>query len=494
MNDSVRQGLRELVARHGPAVVEDRRRCEGLLRDHFGEHRREVSALTSALEERVPHDLLAATPATPREVLLARLARRLTDHLALAEDAARWSVSSWAFALGVVSEDELTNTEHQTAATANHATAQTASPSSTVPQQSSNALIVSADGGGDYASIGEALGRAADGARILVRPGVYDEAVTIDKDIEIVGDGPAEKIVVRSDRASCLTMRADRARVAGLTLRGENFFTVDIERGRLLLEDCDISSRTLSCVAVHGEEAAPLIRRCRVHDGADSGLYFFDGAAGALEDCEVYANTNVGVAVTAHARPSLTRTKIYDGGNAGLAVWGEGRAALEECDIYANRLAGVGASDEGKLTARACRIHEGHNTGVFVHRRGDATLEDCDVSGHREAEVAVESEGQLTALRCRVREGRGNGFFVRHGGKALIQECEVTGNAASGVSIGAGSLAAVVGCRVNANAGAGLKVEEGAAARVTGSDLTGNRLGPWETEEGAHLEGGDNVE
>ena len=52
---------------------------------------------------------------------------------------------------------------------------------------------------------------------------------------------------------------------------------VEVTRGRLLLEDCDISSRTLSCVAAHGDATEPLIRRCRVHDGADSGLYFFDG-------------------------------------------------------------------------------------------------------------------------------------------------------------------------------------------------------------------------
>lgn len=530
MNELPRQGLREIVARHGPSIVEDRRRCEGLLRDHFGEHRREVAVLTSALEEHVPQDLLAAPASTPREVLLARLARRLTDHLALAEEAARWAVNSWALALGIVSEDELKHIERQAASDTNEheeaapeklLTAQVAAPSSTAQQKTRQAvadvqassvasssanvssngssLVVSSDGRGDYASINEALKHAAPGSRLVVRPGVYDEAVTIDKEIEIVGDGPVEQIVLKSDRASCVLMRAARARVAGLTLRGEaggdeGFFTVEIAGGRLLLEDCDITSRTLSCVAVHGDATEPLIRRCRIHDGADSGLYFFDGAAGALEDCAVYANANVCVAVTARAHLSITRTKIYDGGNAGLAVWGEGEAALEECDIYGNRLAGVGVNDAGKLTARACRIHEGHNTGVFVHRRGDATLEDCDISGHREAEVAVETEGQLTALRCRVRRSHGNGFFVRFGGQALIQDCDVTGNAGSGVSIDTGSLAVVLNCRVNANAGAGVRVEKGGAARVSDSDLTDNRLGPWDTEDGAHVEGGGNVE
>ena len=87
---------------------------------------------------------------------------------------------------------------------------------------------------------------------------MYEEGVIIDEQVEIVGDGPVEKIVIRSAAASCIQMRAAaQARVAGLTLQGvagdgEGAFAVDIEQGRLVLEDCRITSETLSCVAVHG--------------------------------------------------------------------------------------------------------------------------------------------------------------------------------------------------------------------------------------------------
>jgi len=69
MNDGPRQTLRELVARHGPGLCSDARRCEALLRDHAGAHRREVNILVSALKERVPLDLLAGQSAVPREQL-----------------------------------------------------------------------------------------------------------------------------------------------------------------------------------------------------------------------------------------------------------------------------------------------------------------------------------------------------------------------------------------------------------------------------------------
>src|SRR5918993_2716545 len=113
MNDAPRQTLRELIARHGPGLCSDARRCEALLRDHAAAHRREVNTLVSALKERVPLDLLAAQSAMPRGLLAARLAKRLEDHLALTGEAARWAVDSWALALGVVTEAEVAEREEK---------------------------------------------------------------------------------------------------------------------------------------------------------------------------------------------------------------------------------------------------------------------------------------------------------------------------------------------------------------------------------------------
>lgn len=107
MNDAPRRTLRELIASHGPGLCSDARRCEGLLRDLCGEHRREINILVGALRERVPLDLLASRNSVPAGLLLTRLAKRLEAQLAMTEEASRWGVDSWALALGVVSDAEL---------------------------------------------------------------------------------------------------------------------------------------------------------------------------------------------------------------------------------------------------------------------------------------------------------------------------------------------------------------------------------------------------
>src|SRR5215210_3769035 len=107
MNSVPRQTLRRILAKYGNDLCGDARRCEALLKDLCGEYRREINVLTSAIEERIPLDLLAAVKTMPRDVLFTRLAKRLEDNLGLTKEASVWAVESWAFALNIITEAEI---------------------------------------------------------------------------------------------------------------------------------------------------------------------------------------------------------------------------------------------------------------------------------------------------------------------------------------------------------------------------------------------------
>ena len=84
-----REKLKELVQRTGETLLQDPDRCEGLLKDHCGSHRKEISALVGALEERVPLELKSSwqSAMTP-EAMRARLVQRLEENRGLAPDVA----------------------------------------------------------------------------------------------------------------------------------------------------------------------------------------------------------------------------------------------------------------------------------------------------------------------------------------------------------------------------------------------------------------------
>ena len=542
MNNLPRQKLLEIIRRHGREIITEPRRCEGLMRDNFPAHRREIAVLSTALEERIPADLLdPAKSQMPRAALFARLAARLHDEVAMEASAARWTVHTWAFALGIISPDELdgleeaherthdklddhaaaaqtdeqtTPTAHRQAArplpaqtsraTQSNAATHASSPASPADSSRSPArpsFVVALDGSGDFPTLTDAVRRAPAGSRLLVRPGIYNEGCLIDKPLEIVGDGTIEQIIVRATQSSCFVVQTDAATIRNLTLRGQSraggdhgdgFFAVDISHGRTLFDGCDISSDSLACIAIHNSTAAPVIRNCRIHHGVDSGVFAFDGAQGLIEACDIADNSNIGVAITGGASTSVRGCLIHDGADAGIVVWNRATSAVEGCDIYANRRANVGISDGGIVALRHCRIHDGDNTGVFTHRDGQATIEACNVYSHVEAEIAVTSGGDVRLRNSQIHDGQTHGIFVQDGGRALLEACDVFRNRASGVHVDANGVAVAHACHINDNGHVAVSCEPGGAVEVEGCDLTGNRGAAWLTSHGSRVVSGNN--
>ncbi len=102
MNELAREKLRQIVGRCGEEVLRDRSRCEGLLKDHCGSCRLEISALMGALEERVPVELNSSwqSSMTP-EAMRARMVQRLHEQRGLTPEVAAWAVDAWSYALDV---------------------------------------------------------------------------------------------------------------------------------------------------------------------------------------------------------------------------------------------------------------------------------------------------------------------------------------------------------------------------------------------------------
>jgi len=96
-------------------------------------------------------------------------------------------------------------------------------------------IVVDQSGDGHFTTIAEAVAAAQDGDTILVRPGTYVEAVVIDTDIELKGDGPVEEIVIMAPEDGptapaetstqedpyAILLRDSNATLSGLTFEGE---------------------------------------------------------------------------------------------------------------------------------------------------------------------------------------------------------------------------------------------------------------------------------
>ena len=307
-------------------------------------------------------------------------------------------------------------------------------PTSTLMIPEANDIVVDRNGQGDYDSVREALRHAPANARILVYPGVYRGLLILDRPVNLQAAGPREQTTLESFDESCLSMQTSSATVCGFTLssridsRAHPFSTVDISQGELLLEQCDISSESLSCITIHGQDANPTIRNCIIRDGHSDGIAITEHARGLIEDCEIVRNALAGVTIALDADPILRRCKIYDGQLSGVYIYQRGRGKIEDCDIYHNTLPGIAITQDGNPLVQQCKIHDGKQHGIFITEYGRGSIEHCQIFANAFSGVAIAKEGNPNVQHCQIYNNGRSGISARDRGHGVIEHCDIKYN------------------------------------------------------------------
>jgi len=193
-----------------------------------------------------------------------------------------------------------------------------------------------------YSTIRAALDAARVWDRVVVTEGIYREAVSIDRPVEIIGLGDRRNVVIEASSDNVITVQADQGRIANVTVRhvGNCCSGIKVTNGRLVIERNDISSSGLSCISIQGG-AWPSIHHNRIHGGNQEGIYIGEGASGMIEDNEIFENRFAGIAIRADANPKVRRNRIHSGVREGIYVGDHGRGLIDGNIVRENALAGI---------------------------------------------------------------------------------------------------------------------------------------------------------
>jgi F-box protein 11 len=320
-------------------------------------------------------------------------------------------------------------------------------PESRITKTEPLTCVVDPQHGGDFTSIAKAISEVQPGTRILVRKGVYKERLVIDKPLEIIGDGEAKDIVIQATGADVIMFQASMGRLANLTLQqlggSSEGYCVDIAQGRLELEDCDITSQSLACVAIHSG-ADPRLRRNHIHESkTGSGIYVYENAQGTIEDNDIFNNVLSGVEINTSSNPTLRRNRIHDGKQGGVFINEGGQGILEDNEIFANAHSGVNISTDANPTLRRNRIRDNKQCGVYVFERGQGILEDNDVLDNGFSGIYSRDRSNPILKNNRINKNSRFGIEVFENGGGTFENNDVTKNSRGAWSISADSEANV---------------------------------------------------
>ena len=306
-------------------------------------------------------------------------------------------------------------------------------------------LIVGSDG---YATIGAAVADARDGDTVLIRPGTYEESVTITKAISVVGDGDRNRVIVEGPGAPAFVLDHTTAALSNLTIAG-GAESPDAPEGSMLISGGAPLIDRLSLVGsgdkmrrgiVIGAAATPTIRGCAIRDMLFSAIEVNDGAGGTIESNEIFGGCLHGaITVTgAGTEPIIRNNAIRDVFWIGIHVEEGAGGTIESNEFFgAFFLGAIRVTDVGTdPTILKNSVHDGQGTGICVEDGASGTIEANEIFGQTWSKIFVGGTNTDPVIRKNtIRDGQGSGIFVHDGASGTIEAIEIFGNADPGIAV-----------------------------------------------------------
>lgn len=330
-----------------------------------------------------------------------------------------------------------------------------------------------------YKTITDAIKSAVPGTKIIVEPGIYHENIIINKEIELVGNGLVNEIIVYSKNKSTILMQTECATVSGLTIQqrgtsavNESHYAIDLPVGSLTIDNCDISSEIGHGIRIAQVNTSPVIQWCNIHDvqgvgifiasggnptirsckiynNKENGVWMIEKARGTIENCEIYSNTLSNVMIEKEADPVIKGCKIFNSEQDGVWVKEKGRGTIENCEFHHNEYPNVSIESEADPVIRGCKIYNSNQFGVWINERGRGTIENCEIHSNNFSNINIVSEADPVVKNCAIYNSiLDAGIKVEKNGHGTIENCEVYSNKTSNVMLLHHSDPVIRGCKI----------------------------------------------
>ena len=164
------------------------------------------------------------------------------------------------------------------------------------------------------------------------------------------------------------------------------------------MEDCDLSSESLACVAICNR-ANPILRRNKINNSNGCGVLVYDSGQGLLEENIITGNKLSGVEIRKQANPKIINNVIAKGKGSGIVIVDEGRGEILHNDIYNNASSGIKIKTGGNPIIKFNKIHHGKQRGVVVYDDGLGLIQENEISSFKTStygeQLLSENEPQI---------------------------------------------------------------------------------------------------
>lgn len=363
----------------------------------------------------------------------------------------------------------------------------------------------------DFDTITEAIHAANPDSRdrIYVAPGTYKESLEITVPVDIIGEGPIGSVIIEGNTANTILSTASEGSVSNVCLRQTgHWFCVDVEKGSIHIDGCDITNATLSAVKV-GKDGSPVIANNKIHDTHEAGVAVF-GGSGIIENNQFYKNrygsieivyqtanpiirnnlirNNRGYGIHVHtlSRPIIQGNTIHDNESDGISCWGGADPYVTANKIMRNRGDGIYIHEDGKGVFELNEIFNQKLDGIRTSKSCPSLLNNSIHNNDGDG-VRIVINANPIVQGNKIYENNRVGIHVYRDGCGTCTENHIFGNKNAGMQVYGGGNTQVLRNRIQYNRCTGIYVSDRASVSLQQNEISYNGDCGVEIVSGAHV-------
>lgn len=261
--------------------------------------------------------------------------------------------------------------------------------SNTINYYSYDTIVVDSNDYASYKSIQQAIDDAEIGSTVFVKKGEYSEIITVDKEINLVGEDKNLTFINSESNKNgyAIKIAASGVKISGFSISnyGLGLYTtgVKITAPETTIENCNIFDTPVG-IAVWSSNNVVL--NCTFYGCEDEGIAFLGSAYSdcnnnLVKNCEFYDNCD-GIELQYSSENIIISCDFYDNTHAGIDAIGSSNNdnVISDCYLGNNDVFGIYLSRSSNNEISACKIE---NNQVMMNSVEDTTIIDSEIENLR---------------------------------------------------------------------------------------------------------------
>jgi len=360
-------------------------------------------------------------------------------------------------------------------------------------------VLVAQDGSGHYLYISEAIKNSPPGSVIGIKPGMYNENISIQKNVELIGLGEKSEIIISGiELGPVMSVVNCSVIISNITFSSKDYFSPG-----LIFHDSFVKIQNVEVsggykLGIQFSDCKIFIEYCDIHECEEYGIAFFGTSKGIISKCRIFKNTNGGAYITGSAAPSFEQTFVYMNLGYGIVMSDNSRMDVTNCEIYGNQ-GGIFGKDNSKgmitktklvdniefglfldgnaeIESTSCEINSNGIDGVGIHSSSKLLMDSCVLRKNQRCGVSSFSSSYSDIIKCDLSQNYKGGLYLDDQSRIHISESSLLDNQWSGICQRKKSTLEVDNCKIMSNGSDGVILFEESSIMIRNCTISQNLM------------------